>query len=327
VINGSTIDGMMQNLALASVALDIVAAFGVAYGWGRRAFTAYLVVGIPFLLLPFVYFRVDLLSVALAIWGFALVKRRRDLCGGLVLAAAVLAKFWPLGLAPAFIVQRRWRALTAFVVTGAVGGLAWLSFAGMKGPEQVLTFRGATGWNTESLGGNVVRLVSGTDVFQQAGAIRTGHMAWWSSPLLALSMAVLVAGIWWLVSRARAGVDVLQDGVAPVVATTAFLVCAPVLSPQYLIWLTPFAAICWAGGQRRLAVMVGVVNMLTIALSTSYQELNAMGAGAYALLTARNIGLVLLLAEGFRVAWVATRRNAQSTFSGADGAPLMSSIR
>lgn len=304
-VNGPTVPDTMRQLAWACLALDLLAAFGVAFGWGRRAMAAYLTLGLPFLFLPFIYFRIDLLSVALAIWGLALVKRRYDVGGGLALAAAAFAKFWPVGLVPVLVVQRRWRATTTFLVTAGIGGVAWLAWVGTTGVDQVLTFRGATGWNIESVVGGVTRIFTRSPVFEQSGAIRTGHMPSWSSPLLGLLLVGLIIGVWCLVARRRRLEDVMLYGVAPLVSTCVFLVCSPVLSPQYLAWLLPFAAVCWAGGQRRLTMLVGIAVLLTMMLTSMYHPLNALETGAYALLTLRNLALLGIIVAGFRAVAVA----------------------
>lgn len=298
LVNGSTVADTMHNLGWAGLALDMLAALALAYGWGRRAATAYLVFGLPFLLYPFLYWRVDLLSVALAMWGLALVKRRYEVAGGAGLALAAFAKFWPLGLVPVLIVRRRWRALTAFLVVAGAGGVAWLAWAGTDGPQQVLSFRNATGWQIESVVGGMVRLVTGDPVFKQSGALRTGSAPEWASIVLGLALIALIATAWIRAARARATDDATLDGVVPVVAITAFLVCSPVLSPQYLVWLLPFAAICWVTGARRTAALVGLSIVMTMIVIRTYHELKAGQLGPQVLLQLRNAILVLTLVDG-----------------------------
>jgi hypothetical protein len=319
-VNGSTIDRTMHKLAVANLLLDIVAACGVAYGWGRRAATTYLVLGVPFLILPFIYFRIDLLSVALAIWGMALVKHRHEPAGGLTLVAAVLAKFWPLALIPALLVWRRWRALLVFAVVGLTSAAAWVAWSGTAGVKQVLTFRGAHGWNVESVVGGFVRIVAGGEIYRDVGAIRTGTIPSWASPLLGLALVSVVACIWWQVSRARRPADVFVSGVAPVTAVCAFLVFSPVLSPQYLVWLLPFGAVCWVGGQRRLGALVGVAVLVTMVLTKTYSGFYDAEVGTYVVLTARNLLLLAIIVEGFR-AVAADRRQPAASAEAADPDP------
>src|SRR5262249_24603318 len=91
--------------------VDLAIAAVVAWGWGRRAGIAYLVLGLPFLLYPFLYLRLDLLSVFLAVLGIALVRRRHQYAGGAALAIACFAKLWPVVLIPVLVVRRAWRGL------------------------------------------------------------------------------------------------------------------------------------------------------------------------------------------------------------------------
>ncbi len=69
----------MQLTGVVMLLLDFVAAAGVAYGWGRRAAIAYLALGLPLMFPPFIYFRVDLLSVAARDLG---VRTREATAGG-----------------------------------------------------------------------------------------------------------------------------------------------------------------------------------------------------------------------------------------------------
>ncbi len=300
LINGPTVASTMRGLAWSAVALDLLIALALGFGWGRRAALCYLVLGLPFLVIPFVYFRIDLLSVALAMWGLALVKRRRERSGGALLACAAFAKFWPLGLVPLLWVRRQWRALATCVVAVIAGGIAWLAWVGTAGPEQVLTFRHATGWQFESVVGSVVRAVTGSDVFQQSGAIRTGSSPAWASALLGMTLITLIAAAWWRVARSGNTDDRTIDGVAPLLVTAAFLVASPVLSPQYLVWLLPFAAICWTTGARRMTVLVLISVVLTMLVTQTYAALKAADFAAQALLLLRNAVLVLVVVEGFR---------------------------
>ena len=83
--------------------LDLLAFAGMWTGWGRRIAIAYLWLGVPLLVLG--YLRLWYLPVALAVWGFALVRKGRPSVAGVVAALAVFAKLWPLALAPAFFAE------------------------------------------------------------------------------------------------------------------------------------------------------------------------------------------------------------------------------
>jgi len=309
LVNGSSHGTTTDRLGIASLALDLVVVGLLAWGWGRRVVLAYLVLGLPFLLLPFVYFRADLLSVALALGGLALVRRDRERAGGVLLALAVFAKLWPLALLPVLVYQRRWRALAASVVTGAIGGVAWIAWTGTSGIMQVLTFRHAHGWQIESMVGGILRLFVNDPTRVESGAVRVGTAPWWASPLLGIVLVASVAWLWRRAERCRRLGHEVGDGVVALTAVGIFVLCSPLFSPQYLVWFVPFAAICWATGSRSFPALVGIVIVLTMLLVAGYSDLTDGRLAAELLLVARNFAVLAVVAAGF----VATRLVPQSS--------------
>jgi hypothetical protein len=327
VINGHDVHATMQSLAWVSLLFDLAAAAALAYGWGRRAALAYLVLGLPLLLRPFVYFRIDLLSVALAAWACALVKRRHDVAGGGLLAVAVFAKIWPLALVPALAVQRRGRALAATVVAGAIGAALWVVQSGTQGIEQVVTFRHARGWQFESVPGELVRVATGSSIYAEAGAIRTGTVTPLEHAALALLLVGLTAWVWWKVWRSPRRDPDLAWGPGALTAVTVFMVCSPLLSPQYVVWLLPFAALCWVTGDRVLALLTGGAATLTMLLTQQYPALEAGAVSGHAVLLARNALLVAIVAVGLRAISRPHRPPTESLSEGKLDDQVMSSMR
>jgi hypothetical protein len=249
-VGSNATDDARIALALIAFTADLIAFAAVGRGWGRAAAARYLLYGAP--LLVFIYRRSDLVPVALATVAFAFVRRGRERGGGVALGVAALVKLWPLVLAPALLVTRHFRSFVAFVATFTVGVVLWVAVGGPSALTQVTSFRGATGWELESGVGAVVWALTGTYRFE-AGANRTGSVPGWSKAIL---LAILVAGlaaIWW---RARAR-TVDPVGLPALAAVALLLVAAPVLSPQYLCWLVPWAAVGAADDRRlgRLAVI------------------------------------------------------------------------
>ena len=289
-------------IAVSQFLCDLGIAALVGWAWGRRALLGYLLLGLPLMAFPFVYARVDLFSALLAVAGLALLRRGREVPGGIGLATAVLAKLWPLAVAPVLIVERRVKGLVALVVTGAVGALSWAAFAGFSGFQQVLSFREATGWQVESMPGILWHLRDPSRIKFESGAFRTGVIPGWGRPALTLVSIMLVAGAWWLAARRRrtgAG-DHVSFAEAPLAAVLAVLLFAPILSPQYIVWVLPFAAIIAARGDRLvggLALAVSAVTTVTYALVPSAAEGNL-----YATLPVlgRNLLLVALLVVAFQ---------------------------
>jgi hypothetical protein len=316
-VNGPTRSETARNIAIASLLLDVAVAAALAWGWGRRVAVVYLVLGLPFLLLPFVYFRVDLLSVAMAVWGLALVRRHRSIAGGALLALAVFSKLWPLAVLPWLVVHRKWRALATTVAAGAAGTAAWFAWSGTDGVAQVITFRHARGWQVESLVGGFAHLATDAPTRIESGAVRVGDSPGWASAVLGVVIVVLVSWIWVRAVHARDRSVHLADGIVPLTAICVVLLCSPLLSPQYLVWLTPFAAIAWTPGRPMPTILVVVATMMTMWLATGYVDLTNGHVGAELLLVARNVTLVAIVGLGF----AATRAGSESRRRGTHALP------
>jgi hypothetical protein len=263
VLDSSTIRGSTAATMWSQLVLDLAVAALLCWGWGRRAGVAYLIIGAPFVFYPFLYLRLDLLSVALAIGGLALVRHRRPALGGAALALACFAKVWPVLIVPSLLIRRSWRALAAFVTVGVVGVGAWVAWVGTKGLSQVVSMRGARGWEIESTVGAVLRTWSADKIRLNRGAWRFGDIPHWVNWTLMVMMAVTVAATWLLANRRRPHGAAVLEGSAAVAAIAAFLVFSPLLSPQFMIWMVPFAAIAVARGDR----IVGGLVLAVVALS------------------------------------------------------------
>ena len=311
LLDGTTVRGFTVRLMWSQFLLDVGIALLVLWGWGRKASLAYLVLGLPFLLYPFVYLRLDLLSVALAVGGLALVRRRRPAWGGSALAAACFAKVWPVLLAPSLPVRRSLRGTATFVAAGIVGVGVWLLWAGTDGPVQVLTLRGARGWEVESTVGALLRTVGAQAVHGERGAWRVGVVPGWARIAMPCGFLLATAAVWWTASRVRPLSRGVLDGLAPLAAIGAFLVLSPIISPQYLCWLLPFAAIAWAHGER----IAGWLTLGLVALSTVdlllIKELVDGQALPQAMVLARNMLLLGFVGySGARLAALAIRRDS-----------------
>ena len=275
-------------LALIAFAADAVAFAAVAVGWGRAAARRYLWLGTPLLIL--LYRRPDLVGVALAAVGMALAtKRARERAGGIAFGAAVLIKFWPAVVAPALAIERRSRALVVAAITVASGFVAWVLIGGVGGITQVLTYRGATGWEIESTVGTLVWAFTGRAGFE-AGAYRTGEMGTWPRAALLVILLVTLVAIWL-----RARRQVRDPAGAPALAAVAILLaCSPLLSPQYLIWLLPWGAVA-GGDDRRWTWLAAVPCILTGLIMTLSLNQIPIGQGSYQVLLAlRNLVLIAI---------------------------------
>lgn len=294
-------DGGLRSTALKLAALalacDLLAFAGLWYGWSRRTAALYLLIGLP--LVPFIYSRLDPLVVALAIWGLALARRGRERSGGATLALAGLTKLWPLVVAPALLIERRMRAARWFACVFGAGVAAWIAYGGVDAIRQVVSFRGATGWEVESTVGSIVWLLTGGPVRKEGGAPRVGEIPGWSRAFLLLTLVAVLAAIW---ARAR---DRRVDaaGAPSLAALAALLALSPVFSLQYAQWIVPWAAIAWTDERTARIGRIGfAISILTGILAFLYIRIEATH---WNLLSVRWSVIGLLLLRDGLCAWIA----------------------
>jgi hypothetical protein len=323
----------MVAVAVSQVACDVGIAAVLGARWGRAAARWYLLLGLAFLPYPFPYLRVDLVAVLLATAAFALVTARSArrwalVAGGAVLALAVLAKIWPLALAPALLRRDRRPALVGFVAAGLVLGGAWLVVAGAAGPQQVLSFRSAAGWQVESIAGSLRHLLDPSGLHLESGAFRTGVMPGFARPLLTALAAAAAALAWWAARRTGDDAGGGDDEVATALAAvTAVLVFAPILSPQYVLWLLPFAAVVAAGGDRLIGRLTAAAMALTTLTCVLVGAVATGWRAATALVVARNAVLVALLVVALqRVAGVRAGQSQSRDRKYRNSEPVATSI-
>ena len=304
-IGSSDTRATATRLVLVCFLLDLLAFAGMWSGWGRRTAITYLWLGVPLLVLRYV--RLWYLPVALSVWGFALLRKRRPNLGGVVAALAVFSKLWPIALVPAFLAEARRRSF-AFVLAGVVGGIGWLLLGGIGGVRQVLTFRSATGWEVESTIGSIVWLFGGGEPRWEAGAVRVGSsegLTW----LPAVVLVVLLGAIWWKALRSERE-DLV--GVPSLVAVCALLACSPVFSLQYVGWLTPWAAIASRDPRRIPIASAWAIVVLTAGVTVAlWKYADILGDLGAVMLLARN-GLCLFLPI-----WYLTRGRPAEAMPGA----------
>jgi len=299
--NGADRAGTIERLVASQLVLDLAVAGLLVWAWDRRTALTYLVLATPLLAFPFVYMRIDLLSVFLALLGLALVRKGWDKAGGTSLAVAVYAKVWPVVLMPVLLIERKVRAGAAWAIAMVACGAAWVVWGGIDGPSQVLTFRGAKGWQVESLVGLFFHVSNPSGSHPEAGAWRTAaEMPGWSHLLLTGLSALTVLVAWWLAARRRwsGDDDSVVYGLAPLVSVLGMLVFAPILSPQYVLWFLPFAAIIAARGNRLMGGLTLAVTALSAwSFAVIKAELHGQWYAIYPLFL-RNGLLVAMLVVG-----------------------------
>jgi hypothetical protein len=88
------------------------------------------------------------------------------------------------------------------------------------------------------------------------------------------------------------------DGTAALAAIGSFLIFSPLLSPQFLLWLVPFAAIVAARGDWAIGRLTTVVVALSVLDLNVIQELvHTNSWWPQAIVLGRNVLLVILVGK------------------------------
>ena len=295
--------GTRQRFGVTLVVLNVMADGAIVsalyWGWGVEAAACYAIAASP--LLDLFLLRLDLWSTAFATLGVAAWRRQRPALAAIGFAAGAAFKLWPLTFLPLLIVPFRARKIATPLATAAAAGIAilglWLWVAGPLGVYQVLTFRGARGWEVESTVGGLWMLFDRSSARLESGAWRIGSS---SGPI---SIAVFAAGTLtssWMVWRgARTG----HLGAGWAGGIGALLALSALLSPQFAIWMAPAAGIAWAEGDWGVALMTALIVFLTNLEFKSFAPLLRGEPAGLFLVLLRNAVLVLFaLATARRLA-------------------------
>lgn len=211
-------------------------------------------------LVPIVAFRVDPVSLLLAVAAFYLsfvAIRDSALWVGL---AGIAAKGWPVVLAPVeWWAGRRKRAIIMAVFAIVLSGGLLLTPGFQEG-------RDFSGVHLETMIGSLlawIRSIAGRDsgLGMAAGAVYV------AAPTLALLVGPALGGL--LVWKTRAlwkrAVTVRNAAQLMAVLTFALLLSSPLLSAQFLLWLTPWIVFFPSGAMRRLFVVQGLATTSLLA--------------------------------------------------------------
>jgi hypothetical protein len=294
------------NLVWLILICDLATVAALSFGWGPRTAVAYLFLTAP--LLGFLYTTIDLISVALAVGAVALVVRGRERLGGVALAAAILAKVWPLVLLPLMVLERKRRALVWSGAALTLGTFVWVWWGGASGPLQVATQRQTPGWEYESAVGSVLWAL-GRNFVSINDSSRLGFAPGWAKALLLGAAVAGIAAVWYRASRR----EPRELGLPVAAAVSILMLSAPLLSPPYMIWLAPWAAIAWTertGYVRWLLAALMLVGGLMLVASSAFADVALWSVKALVLL--RN-----LLLAAVPVVYLLERRSAPPASSTA----------
>ncbi|HLY87179.1 MAG TPA: glycosyltransferase 87 family protein [Gaiellaceae bacterium] len=238
-----------------------------------RTWAALIAIGVSPLLLGSLFdTRFDLWPTLLAAGALVTIVRERPAAGGVLLGLGFAAKLWPAVLLPIAVVhlwRRRGRAGALIVVAAfvAVAAACFLPFAvlGPDGLRAMFADQLNRPLQVESLGAAVLLAAQHlgmhplTTVSTHGAQALSGHGAGLAANVETVLEigSVIVVWILFALRRNASGDVVLLAAGAALAALVAF---DKVLSPQYLIWLVPFALLlrgargAFAGGLLFLAL-------------------------------------------------------------------------
>lgn len=291
---------------------------GSAAGMSRDLSSEQLRVGIQLVILTLgaalaLTWRFDLFPVLLAMLGLWATLDGRPVVAGAALGAGILAKVFPIVLAPVaalvWLMPRDWFGLTRFGQSvGIVLVAGMLPFVWLAGWNafSFVGYQAERGLQIESVGGGLVlllgllagepnRLLAPFSAWEVTGDVAQVLQAIASAALLAGLAGLAMLG--WRRSRAETASD---GAVAPAtivtLATAATLVLVltnKVFSIQYVVWLVPFAALL----PLRQFLLAAAAVALTIPIHpVLYEDLVRQQALPILVLNLRNGLLVGLLA-------------------------------
>lgn len=316
---------------LAMVTLFDAIAFAILIARGRRRALAAAWWWLAFLLVlgPIAVGRLDAVSSAIVIVAMVwLVARPR--VASVLLAVATWIKVWPAGVILAIVVafRRRWLVVGYGALTSALIVIVALAFGGMANVFSFITQQTDRGLQIEApitapwlwaaalhLPGSSIYYDTQLLTFQATGhGIDTAIAA--MTPALAVAVIVVVLLGLRAVLRKAPTTRVLPELMLAVV--TVLIVFNKVGSPQYIDWLAaPVVLGILMQGRRFLvpAVLVGVTAALTQAFYPYlYVEILSLNAWMLAVLTLRNLMLVVVLGWSVAALW----RTGSSALRGRD---------
>jgi hypothetical protein len=280
----------------------------------ERALTAAWIVALaPLVTGAVVRTHFDLVPVALLLGALLALTRRRPTLGFALLGVGAMTKLFPALVVPVaaawLIASGRGReAVRGFIAFAAVVVVVSLPFLG-QGYTDAYRYQLERPVQIESTPATVLFALGGSDVTggpSVPDAYKSNGLVGGSADAVQALFTVLLVGVLALVValvvRGPPSEDSLLLG--SLAALLAFAALGKVLSPQFLIWLVPFAAIAWTRGERVLALLLGGAVLLTqLEFPGRYTSLVDEHTPVILLVAVRNA--VLLAALGFTLARLA----------------------
>jgi len=315
--------------AVLVAACDAVAfAFLLGRGTSRsRRIAAGYWIAFVALLGPIAIFRIDAISVPIALVGLLLAARHPVVAGALV-GAATWIKVWPAALVATLVIasRRRWRVVWGGAIVSLAIAAVVVAAGGSENLFSFIAEQDGRGLQIEAVaatpflfgvGGAVVEYSYEILTFQVAGA-GTDAVSAALTPLMAVVVLLVCAlGSWRL--RGGSPVRLVLPPLA-VALVAALIVTNKVGSPQFQSWLV-VPILLWIVWDRRRAAGPAAL-VLVIALLTHgvypilYQRVLETQTPALIVLAARNLAVVALLAWAVVALWSARVQARSSTLVG-----------
>ena len=267
--------------ALGSACIAAAASALQAAGAGiQRSWVVLLAIGVsPLVLGSLVVTHFDLWPTLLAVGGLVAIVRERPMASGVLLGLGLAAKLWPAVLLPIGVVylwRRRGRRAGLFVLGSFVAAAAacFLPFVALApdGVRAMLSDQLDRPLQVESLGSAVLMAAQRFGmrplhtINSHGAQALSGRGAGVAADLLTLLEVATVGAIWIIFARRR-NPDAEAVLLAAGAAVAALVAFDRVLSPQYLIWIIPFALL--VGGERGL--VIGGLLFLALGLTQAWQ--------------------------------------------------------
>jgi len=283
-------------------------------GFRREAVVvAWLLAFTPILVGASVRTHFDALPIAIAMGALLAFARERPSLGFALLGVGTMTKLFPGLLAVVAFVwlygargERR-AALRGAAIFVAVVLAISLPFAG-SGYVDSFTFHLERPVQIESTPATVLFALGGSDVTgtnlrpdrYKSNGLDGGH----APEVQRLFALLLVGALGWVVALAARAPDARHLVLCGFAALLAFVALGKVFSPQYVIWLAPFAALAWAWGLRLVAGLVAAAIVLThVEFPSRYFDLINQQGDVILVVAARNaLLLAALVALALRLA-------------------------
>src|SRR3954452_8708434 len=244
---------------------------------------------------PLILNRFDLVPALFVLAAILARDRGRSASWSGLLAIAVGIKAFPLLLYPALL--RGERKLRRIVVAGTIPLLLCAIGVLVLGDEfgSAISYHTNRALQVESLGASpfeVAHVLGSSGIASGVGhggfelrASGTDASRW-------ISVVIGVAGYLWLaIAGWRSNVSNLKLCTA---LLTVLVVFAPVLSPQFLLWILPLSACAYGLGKENFVLLVSI--LLTQIVLQNYDGVDGLSGGFVWAVAARNASLLVYLA-------------------------------